>query len=240
MAAHSVWKFLRYKVCCIGNWLSRHERLEAHSCKWQRVMKSWYLSAIVPRWGTSTVTHSIPLHHFTQPCLSFPLPSELLKEVKAELRWRKGNSWNVALLRSLPSRVFPLVFFHKEGGWRGAQCVRFVTVFTHIEIATWVMGCSTAPQAQEWKGFFSARYWRHCVPDTLTYLAELNRLKLTGHPASLKIFHIVRTSFHLLTNINKQYCSVATIFQFNSNRPLGKALYRIIVRKPSKTKVDLL
>lgn len=47
--------------------------------------------------------------------------------------------------------------------------------------------------------FFPTRYWRHCVPDTLTYLAELNRLKLTGHPASLKIFCIVNSSYSLFT-----------------------------------------
>ena len=51
---------------------------------------------------------------------------------------------------------------------------------------------------------------RHCVPDNLTYLVELNRLELTGHPASLKIFHIVSASFSLFTKISNLYCSVAT------------------------------
>lgn len=40
LAAHSVWKFLRCKLCCIENWFSRHESLEAHSCRWQTVMNS--------------------------------------------------------------------------------------------------------------------------------------------------------------------------------------------------------
>lgn len=64
-------------------------------------------------------------------------------------------------------------------------------------------------------GFFfppSTRYQRHCVADTLTYLAELNRLKLTGHPASLEIFHTLRSSLSPSSqNISNHCCSAATI-----------------------------
>lgn len=36
--------------------------------------------------GEHRDSHSIPLHRFTQPCLYFPSPSDLLKDVKAEVR----------------------------------------------------------------------------------------------------------------------------------------------------------
>lgn len=55
-----------------------------------------------------------------------------------------------------------------------------------------LLNTSTGLEPTALRVFFSStRYWRHCVPDALTYLAKLNRLELTGHPASLRIFHFV-------------------------------------------------
>lgn len=180
----------------------------------------------MPRWGAGT--HNIPSHHFSQPCLSFLLPGCLSREVKTELRWRKGTYWNFALVTSLPNRMFFLLLFHKEGGQRGARCVRFFTASTSIETAAVSNGLLNT--STELRDFFSIRYWRHCVPDSLTYLAKLIRLKLTGHPASLKIFHTEWVPLVLLTNISNPYGSVTTPtdelrkFQFSSARPLVKSL----------------
>lgn len=192
--------------------------LEAHSCMWQTVMKSEPSMIPVCSWAQvrhqRRDSHSAFLHIILlrRACL-FLCQVTCRKRLKQSSDEEKGNSWNFAFLRSLPSGVFSLVLFHKEGGQRGARCVCFF-FHTHwnSHMSNGLLNTSTGLRMER---FFSTRYWRHCVPDTLTYLAELNRLKLTGHPASLKIFHIVSASLSLFTNISNQHCSVATI---NSRR----------------------
>lgn len=58
------------------------------------------------------------------------------KRLKQSSDEEKETLEMLLFLRSLPSRVFSLVLFHKEGGRRDARCVRSLSVSTHIEIPT--------------------------------------------------------------------------------------------------------
>lgn len=164
---------------------------------------------------------------------------------------KKKETWNFALLRSLPSRVFFLVLFHKEGGRRGARCVHFFSASTHIEIATWVMGCSTPPQAWEWKGFFQKILEALCSwHSNLFSWTEWTKADWPpSKPQDIPHCEGLSFSFHkyqqsVLFSRHYKLCTETEqtsweSFQFNSNRPLVKALYRIIVRQPLKTKSRL-
>lgn len=76
-------KFLRRNACRHQKF-SRHESPEAHSSKWQIVMKSW--PSVIPvckcaqvEASAAWLASSIPSHHFTQQCLCFPLPGAMSK-----------------------------------------------------------------------------------------------------------------------------------------------------------------
>ncbi len=87
--------FLDVRCDAIGNWFGKHESLEAHSSKWQIIMKSQ--SSMMPVCVGAQVEHQhrdsqiASLHHFTQPCSSlfFSLPGDLSEEVKGSVKKRK-------------------------------------------------------------------------------------------------------------------------------------------------------
>lgn len=170
---------------------------EVHSYKWQILTNNGFPSANAARWGTGHRDSQTTQRHrfcFFSFSLSGAERETRCERVKAEFRQRKGNSCRFREGKKEKKTLCLPVCFHKEGGRRGARCFHMHWNGHMSNGLLYTSDCLRMERFSLPPPLFSTRYWGHCVPDTLTYLAELNRLKLTGHPASLEINHTASTS----------------------------------------------